>query len=202
MDPRRNRLILASASASRAQLLAAAGVAATVEASGIDESPIKPRVRARGGSAIDGAQALAEAKAQAVAVRHPGAVVIGADQILVFGNEWFDKPADLAAARDQLRALRGQTHMLATAVCAVRDGICLWRAASTPRLTMRRFGDGFLDSYLAREGDAVLGSVGAYQLEGSGVQLFARIDGDYFAILGLPLLELLGFLRECGAREG
>ncbi len=142
--------------------------------------------------------ALAEVKARAVAVLHPNTVVIGADQILVAGSEWFDKPANLAEATRQLRRLAGRTHILATAACAMRGDECLWRATATPKLTMRRFGETFLGLYIAAEGEAVLGSVGAYRIEGRGVQLFARVEGDYFSILGLPLIELLGFLREYG----
>ena len=113
-------------------------------------------------------------------------------------TEWFDKPRDLGEAREQLLGLRGRTHVLATAVCVAQEGVPVWRATSAPELTMRHFSEEFLDDYLAAEGEALLGSVGAYRLEGRGVQLFSRIGGDYFAILGLPLIELLGFLRERG----
>ena len=130
--------------------------------------------------------------------RHPDALVIGADQLLASGAEWFDKPRDLGEAREQLLRLRGHAHILATAVCAAEAGVPVWRATSVPELTMRRFSEEFLDAYLVAEGEALLGSVGAYRLEGSGVQLFSRIGGDYFAILGLPLVELLGFLRDRG----
>jgi septum formation protein len=126
------------------------------------------------------------------------AIVIGADQLLVCGEVWFDKPADLGQARTQLQALRGRTHELVTAVCAIQDGSRLWHAVSNPRLTMRHFADAFLDDYIPAEGADILGSVGAYRFERKGVQLFERIEGDYFAILGLPLLELLGFLRTKG----
>jgi septum formation protein len=192
------RLILASASMSRAALLRAAGVAFAVDPADIDESAIKRAGRAAAGGAPDCAAALAEAKARMVACRHPAAVVIGADQILVAGDEWFDKPADLGEAAEQLRRLSGRPHILATAACVICGEAVLWRAVSQPRLTMRRFGKAFLREYIAAEGDAVLGSVGAYRLEGRGVQLFERIEGDYFAILGLPLLELLSFLRGRG----
>jgi nucleoside triphosphate pyrophosphatase len=142
--------------------------------------------------------ALAEAKARAVAARHPEALVIGADQILFADQEWLDKPENLEEAAAQLKRLRGCEHVLATAACAIQDGTLLWRSTAAPKLTMRSFSDGFLASYIKAEGNAVLGSVGAYRLESRGVQLFARIEGDYFAILGLPLLELLAFLRGCG----
>jgi len=133
-----------------------------------------------------------------VSCRQPEALVIGADQILAVGGEWFDKPADLAEAREQLRALRGRTHRLETATVAMRDAVPLWRAASTPEMQMRWFSDAFIEAYVAAEGERLLGSVGAYRLEGRGVQLFSQISGDYFAVLGLPLIELLGFLRERG----
>jgi septum formation protein len=196
------RLILASASYARARLLRCSGVDFAVEPAQIDETSLKRRFRAVDRSASDCALALAEAKARWVSARHPRALVIGADQILVCGSEWFDKPEDLGAARGQLRALRGRTHVLETAVCAVRADERQWRVADAPRLTMREFGDAFLDDYLAAEGEAVLGSVGAYRLEGRGVQLFERIEGDFFSILGLPLVPLLAFLREQGQLAG
>jgi septum formation protein len=191
-------VILASASAARAGLLRAAGVDFAAEPAVIDETRLKRKAREAGDSAISCALALATEKACVVSRRHPEALVIGADQILVAGTEWFDKPADLAEASAQLRALRGRTHSLATAVCIVRGGEPLWRAVSTPELRMRRFSDAFLEAYVAAEGEALLGLVGAYRIEDRGVQLFSRITGDHFAVLGLPLIELLGFLRERG----
>ncbi len=193
------RIILASASTARAGLLRSAGVDFTVEPAAIDESRLKREARQRGDSAIDCASELAAEKAYSVSRRHPDALVIGADQILAVGEEWFDKPADLAEAYAQLRALRGRTHRLETAAVVVCGGDLLWRGTSSPEMYMRRFSDAFITRYVAAEGEVLLGSVGAYRLEGRGVQLFSRITGDHFAVLGLPLVELLGFLRERGA---
>jgi septum formation protein len=189
-------LILASASPVRARVLAAAGVKTRVEPAAIDEEKVKAEFRVGGRSAADCAMALAQAKAAAISERRDRALVIGADQILVCDGAWFDKPEDLGAARRHLKELRGRTHELVTAACVMRRGARLWHTVSLPRLRMRNFSDVFLDEYLAGEGAAVLGSVGAYRLEGRGAQLFDRIEGDYFAILGLPLLDLLGFLRD------
>lgn len=191
-------LILASASSARAALLGAAGVEFAVESSAVDEVAIKREHRSAGCDAAACAMALAEKKARVVAARHPDALVIGADQILVAGDEWFDKPGDAEAAAAQLRQLRGREHVLVTAAVIFSGNGRLWHAVSKPRLTMRAFGDAFLAGYIAAEGKAVLGSVGAYRIEGRGVQLFTRIEGDHFAILGLPLLELLEFLRGRG----
>jgi septum formation protein len=149
----------------------------------------------QGIAAEDVALALADSKARAVSARRPGAIVVGADQILECEGRWFDKPATVEEAARHLRALRGRTHRLVSAVVAVRDGERRWRHAAEARLTMRDFSDRFLEDYLARSGPAILESVGAYRLEGLGAQLFARIEGDYFTILGLPLLPLLDFLR-------
>lgn len=189
-------VILASASVARAALLRAAGVVFAVRPAEIDEAVLKREARLAGVSAIDCAADLAAAKARTVSTTFPDALVIGADQLLEIDTEWLDKPGDTGEVRAQLRRLRGMTHRLATAVCAARSGRVLWRAASTPELTMRLFSDAFLEAYIVAEGEALLGSVGAYRLEGRGVQLFSRISGDYFAVLGLPLIELLGFLRE------
>jgi septum formation protein len=192
------RVILASASPTRARLLESAAVDFRVEPAALDEAAIKETFRAAGRGAGDCALALAEVKARRVAKRHNRVLVVGADQILVFNDLWLEKPPTLGAARAQLKALRGHTHELATAVCAVQDAARIWHTVSWSRLTMREFGDTFLDEYIGAEAPDVLGSVGAYRLEGRGVQLFERIEGDYFSILGLPLLELLGFLRDRG----
>ena len=197
--PAAPRVVLASASAVRRRLLEGAGVAVTVAPAHIDEDEIKRAMRAEGAGAADAAVALAELKARRVSRDHAGALVIGADQILDLDGEWFDKPPDMDHAKAHLRTLGGRTHGLATAACVVRDGQRIWHHVATPRLTMRPLSEGFVEGYLARAGADVLGSVGAYRLEGLGAQLFSRIEGDFFAILGLPLLPLLDFLREHGA---
>lgn len=189
-------LILASASAARAALLQAVGLRFEARPARIDEDAVKQAARAEGMPVEDAALLLAELKAARVLA--PGALVIGADQLLVCEGRWFDKPRDLAEARQHLLMLRGRTHMLVTAVACLRDGIAVWRHVATPRLRMRPFSEAFLDAYLAAEGEAVLASVGAYRLEGPGVQLFEAVEGEHAAVLGLPLLALLGFLREHG----
>jgi septum formation protein len=190
------RLVLASGSAARRQLLLAAGLSFDVEAPDIDEAAIKAATKGEGGNAEHAAAALANTKASTV--RDPDALVIGADQILVCGDTWYDKPATLDAARRQLTELRGRTHTLATAVCCKRGGQRVWRHLATPRLTMRRFSVEFLDAYIAEEGEALLGCVGAYRLEGRGLHLFDALEGEHSAILGLPMMPLVGFLRQSG----
>ncbi len=194
----RARLVLASASASRARILAAAGLAFETYPVSLDETAVKDAFHRDGRSAADCAAALAETKARRASAKLPGALVIGADQMLVCGGQWFDKPKDLPTARAQLLALRGKRHELPTAAAALRDGDVLWRALETPCLTMRDFSAAFLDGYLAALGDKALASVGAYQLEGMGALLMARVEGDHFAIQGMPLLPLLEFLRGQG----
>ncbi len=189
------RLILASASQTRKRMLETAGVAFTAIAADVDEDAVKRVARAEGARAAETAFLLAEMKAKAISSRHPQALVIGADQILVCENIWFDKPGNLRGARAQLRTLRGRVHELETAVVCFRNGSRVWYHVSRPRLTMRGFSDAFLETYLAAERDEILGSVGAYRLEGRGVQLFDNIEGDFFSILGLPLLPLLSYLR-------
>jgi septum formation protein len=191
-------IVLASASAARRAMLEQAGVSFTVDVAAIDEQSVKDSVKAETGNPARAAETLAALKAIRVSARHPGALVVGADQMLDCDGDWFDKPADPAAARAQLLSLRGRNHRLTSAVVAVRDGHTLWHHTETARLTMRRFTDAFLDDYLTQAGEAVLGSVGAYQLEGLGAQLMVNVEGDHFTILGLPLLPLLDFLRENG----
>ena len=192
-------LILASASAVRKNLLVAAGLQFCVQPALVDEDAIKRRYKIERRSAADCTLALAEAKACEVAESHRDALVVGADQILACDGDWFSKPADLAGARAQLQVLRGRTHELVTAACVVFDAARIWHTVVSAKLTMRHFSETFLDAYLDAERTAILGSVGAYQLEGRGIQLFADIQGDYFGILGLPLFELLGFLRSRGS---
>lgn len=189
------RLVLASKSASRAALLRGAGVAFDVVVAGVDEDATKARMAEDGPRAV--AEALAEEKALAVSVRESG-LVIGADQTLELNGRLFDKPVDIAAAREQLLRLRGGTHQLHSAVAVAEGAHIRWREVRSAALTMRDFSEAFLDSYLQRNAGAATASVGAYQLEGEGAQLFSLVDGDYFTILGLPLFGLLGYLRERG----
>lgn len=186
-------LILASQSRARQAVLAGAGLACETVPADLDERAIE----AQSGLTAPGevAACLALAKASAVSRLHPGRYVIGADQTLALGARRFDKPRDRAAAADQIAALAGQTHELHAAVAVVRDGEALFSHLSVARMTMRSLDRPAIDAYLAEAGSAALGSVGAYQLEGLGVHLFERIEGDYFTILGLPLLPLLAFLR-------
>jgi septum formation protein len=190
-------LILASASPSRRQLLANAGLVFAIEPSGVDEEEITRSLGSRA-APQELASTLAEMKAVRVSSRHPEAMVIGADSTLACNGRLFDKPPDVAAARKQLQSLRGQTHELFSSVVVARGGVRLWHWSERARLTMRSMSDGFIDAYLARAGDDVLSSVGAYQLEALGAHLFSRVDGDYFTILGLPLLPLLSFLAGHG----
>ncbi len=191
-------LVLASASPSRRALLTNAAVPCHFEAAAVDEEELKLSLRAEGAAAARTAEALAEVKARHVSRRHPGALVIGADQMLDCEGTWFDKPPDLDHAAGHLRALSGRRHSLFSAVCVLRDGQRLWHHVEEARLTMRVLGDDFIRDYLAAVGPQVCSSVGAYQLEGRGAQLFSKIEGDYFTILGLPLLPLLDFLRNHG----
>jgi septum formation protein len=203
----RPALILASASAARRGVLESAGLRFEARAAAVDEAAIKEGAQAEGIPPAEAALMLAEAKAMRIARRAPEALVLGCDQLLTCQDaagvvRWFDKPPDLAAARAQLLALRGRRHDLVTATVAWRGGARIWQDVSTPRLTMRDFSDSFLDAYLAAEGEALLGSVGAYRLEGLGVHLMAKVEGEHSAILGLPLLPLLRFLRQHGVLEG
>ncbi len=191
-------LILASASPARRALLAACGLVFRALPAAVDEQALKQAARREGASAGDAALLLAETKAQRLSRRNPEALVIGADQILVQETTWFDKPIDKTAARAQLQTLRGQWHVLETAVICVVAGQRVWHHLARPRLHMRSFSEAALEAYLAIEGEHLTGSVGAYRLEGPGALLFDRVEGEHSAILGLPLLPLLGFLRQRG----
>jgi septum formation protein len=195
-------LILASASKSRARILEAAGLAFIVEPPGLDESAMRQAVS--GEKALtphDVAEVLARAKAEAVSDLAPKAYVIGADQILALGKTMLSKPDSMEAARRQLLDLSGKTHTLHTAVAVATNGDTVWAETTVATLTMRKLSPEFIGRYLAAAGEEVLGSVGAYQLESLGAQLFDKIDGDYFSILGLPLIPLLDTLRREGVIE-
>jgi septum formation protein len=190
--------VLASVSRTRAALLNQAGIKVTRDPARIDETEIKAFNRRKGAEAGVCAMALAEAKALTITTRHPQTLVIGADQILNCNGTWLDKPRDRDDARGQLQMLRGQTHELATAVCVARDANVIWHEIQRPRLTMRNFSADFLNGYIESLSRDDMAAVGAYRIEGRGIQLFERIEGDYFAILGLPLMPLLEFLRGQG----
>lgn len=191
-------IILASKSAARRAVLEGAGVPFECATAGVDEDAVKASLLAEGARPREVADALAELKAVRVSRRTPG-FVIGADQTLELGGRLYDKVDTIDAARERLKELRGQVHKLHSAVVVAKDGAPIWREVATCTLAMRPFSDAFLEAYLAEEGEAALGSVGCYRLEGPGAQLFEKIDGDYFAILGLPLLGLLDLLRRHGA---
>lgn len=191
-------LILASGSATRAGLLRAAGLAFAVMVPGVDEAAIKEAAQAEGIPPADAALLLAEAKAARISRRNPDALVIGADQLLVCDGAWFDKPADAEAAKGHIARLSGRRHELVTAVLCHRGGVRVWQHVAVPRLTMRTLRPEVIADYVAAEGEAVTKSVGAYRVEGLGLRLFSRIEGEHSEILGLPMLPLLGFLRQHG----
>ncbi|HEX5263887.1 MAG TPA: Maf family protein [Phenylobacterium sp.] len=191
------RLVLASKSATRRAVLEGAGVAYEASSSGVDEEAAKVELLAAGANPRQVAEALAERKAVAISRGRPE-LVVGADQTLEFEGRLYDKAETVEDARMRLKTLRGRPHQLHSAVVVARDGKAIWRETESATLTMRAFTDGFLEDYLATEGEAALGSVGCYRLEGPGVQLFSSIQGDYFTILGLPLMGLLELLRKEG----
>ncbi|MFN6951067.1 MAG: Maf family protein [Albidovulum sp.] len=192
------RLVLASASEVRARLLRNAGLDPEVRPARIDEDAVRASLAAEGANPRDVAGTLAEMKARKISAQDAVALVLGADQILELDGTVLAKPADPSEARAQLRALSGRTHRLFSALVVCQDGEPLWRHVGTARLTMRTLSDAWLDEYLVRNWDSVRHSVGAYKLEEEGVRLFSRIEGDYFTILGLPLIELLTWLSVRG----
>ncbi|WP_336070901.1 Maf-like protein [Nitratireductor rhodophyticola] len=195
-------IVLASGSAFRQKMLRDAGVVFRVERSEIDERAVEKTLEGSGADPETLAQVLAEAKAVDVSEREPGAVVIGADQTLSLGDEVFHKPADMEGARRHLLKLSGRTHQLNSAVVIARDGGVIWRHVGVARLTMRDLDPAFIGRHLSNVGEKALASVGAYQIEGEGIQLFEKIEGDTFTIVGLPLLPLLAELRSLGAIDG
>ncbi len=197
---RSREIVLASASRARREMLAAAGVPFTVDPANLDELALRNALLAEKKSVapVHIAEALARAKAEDVSGRHGGSLVVAGDQVLAFGPELLTKAKDQAAARATLLKLRGREHELHSAVAFAEDGHVIWSRVETARLFMRDFSDAFLDDYLVRAGDRICQSVGAYELEGLGVQLFERLEGDYFTVLGLPLLPVLEELRARG----
>jgi septum formation protein len=198
-EPGRRPLVLASASPFRRRMLEAAGLSFEVAPADVDEAAIKRDLLRSGSMPSAIAEALAVAKAEAVSARLPEALVVGADQVLALGQELFSKPASTSDAREQLLRLRGKSHHLLTAAALALGGKAVWKHVGFAILVMRPFSDAFLADYLAKAGDRVRHTVGAYEIEGPGIQLFERIDGDTFTIIGLPLLPLLAELRARGA---
>jgi septum formation protein len=189
-------LVLASGSASRKALLTAAGVAFITDPADLDEAALMAQLHGAGAETM--ARSLAEQKAVTVSRRHPGQIVLGGDSVIAFGGDFLSKCATLEEARVLLRRLSGHTHLLVSAAALARDGALLWAHASPCQMTMRELSPQFLEDYLAREGEAILSSVGCYHFEGRGAQLFDRVEGDYFSVLGLPLLPVLTQLRKEG----
>jgi septum formation protein len=201
MNARSATLVLASASAVRTRLLTSAGVAHRVDPAHVDEASVREALLAEQAPHSAIAETLAELKAQKISRDHDSALVLGADQVLSCAGALFEKPVGPEGVREHLRALMGKPHTLHTSACIVRDGTVMWHANTDAVLHMRTLSEAFVSRYIEAVGEAVCQSVGAYQLEGMGAQLFSRIEGDFFDILGLPLLPLLEFLRDNGMLE-
>lgn len=196
------RLILATSSETRRQMMAKSGLSAEAIPARIDEVAIRASLEAESAKPRDIADALAEMKARKVAEKHPGAIVIGSDQVLAFAGSVHGKPETLDSARARLQTLRGQTHQLISAVVVYEDARPVWRHVAEARLTMGNFSDHWLDGYLARNWDSIRHSAGGYKLEEEGVRLFTDIKGDWFTIMGMPLLPLLAWLTNRGFIDG
>lgn len=196
------KIILASSSPFRKALLVNAGIDVEAVPASVDERALEAPLQGSGVSPENVASILAEAKAVDVSDKKPGSLVLGCDQTLSLGDEMFHKPTDMEGARRHLLALSGKTHQLNSAAVLVRDGAVLWRHVGVASLTMRKLDPAFIGRHLARVGQKAFASVGAYQIEGEGIQLFEKIEGDYFTIVGLPLLALLAELRKLGAIDG
>ena len=195
-------LILASSSKSRADLLLSAGLDFTIEPVAVDEESLRAAGLKEGVSTTDMASALAEAKASRVSMSHPGALVIGGDQILECEGKWLGKPKDQAQAKERLKFLSGRKHQLVTAGVVYKDSARIWHYCSRPEIEVSKLSDEAIDQYLDAIGDAAFETPGVYQIEKLGAQILSKIDGCPYAVLGLPLLELLGFLREHGLVYG
>jgi septum formation protein len=195
-------IVLASSSPFRKKMLEDAGLVFEVERPEIDERAVEAAVQNSGVTPEDLALILAEAKALDISLKRPGALVIGTDQTLSLEDDVLHKPKDMEEARRRLLLLSGKTHQLNSAVVVLRDGEVLWRHVGIARLTMRLLEPAFIGRHLSRVGNVALSSVGAYQIEGEGIQLFEKVDGDHFTIVGLPLLPLLAKVRELGAIDG
>lgn len=194
----RKSIVLASTSATRYAILERAGLEVTIDPPQIDEKNFKRSILENGLDAATLAATLAEKKAQSITRRHAGVLIIGADQVLDCDGELFEKPVDLDTARTQLHTLSARRHDLVSAVCIIQDGERLWQTVDKAQLWMRPLGEEFIESYLSAVGNTALSGPGGYQVERLGVQLFQRIEGNHFTILGLPLLPLLDYLRTCG----
>ena len=195
-------IILASGSEIRAELLANAGIQFDIIKPRVDEDSLKAALDSEGASPRDIADSLAEAKAQKVSMKRPEALVLGCDQVLSFENQVISKPKDVEDARNQLKRLSGQRHMLLSALVIYQDMRPIWRHIGQVRLQMRDISDSYLEDYLARNWESIQTSVGAYKLEEEGIRLFSKVEGDYFSVLGLPLVELINYLTLSGDLEG